>query len=303
LDYSLERLGIQRTVRSNLQNEFTLYGFGVAASPLTPGQSVGVTLLWRASRPPGGDRVVFVKLIGENGETWASHESQPGEGSYSTSQWARGEVIRDVHTLLLPGDMPDGAYQLQAGMYDPSGSPLTVVLLTRRSVDNVDLGKVQVRGRARTQELPATMQYTVNARLGKAATLAGYDSSLYAGNAMPTARPGETIKLHLVWQAGEPTQTSYTVFVHLLNPAGVVVGQDDSVPGRGSLPTTSWVRGEVLLDDYTLTVPANAVSGTYQIELGLYDALSGSRLSVWDGSGASVGDSLILTKVRVERTP
>ncbi len=118
-----------------------------------------------------------------------------------------------------------------------------------------------------------------------------------------TVKPGDTMQLRLVWQAMEPTQTSYTAFVHLLAPDGAVANQDDSVPGRGTLPTTSWVRGEVLQDTYTLTVPANAVSGLYQVEFGLYDAVTGSRLRIWDSSGASVGDSLILTKVSVEQTP
>ncbi len=306
-DYSLEHLGIQRVVRSNLQNEFTLYGFGLSETPLVPGQSVDVALLWQASRTPAADRVVFIQLIDKNGAPWASHESQPGEGSYATRQWVRNEVIRDVHTLLLPGDMPDGTYRLEAGMYDPSGSPLTVLRLTRRSLDRVDLGTVQVRGRARSQQIPGSIQQTVNARLGKAALLVGYDSGIGAiggaSNAVLAARPGETIHLRLVWQAVEPTQTSYTVFVHLQDPRGIVVSQDDAVPGRGTLPTTSWVRGEVLLDSYTLVVPAGALTGTYQIELGLYDAITGSRLPVWDSSGASVGDSLILTKVRIERTP
>jgi len=102
----------------------------------------------------------------------------------------------------------------------------------------------------------------------------------------------------------EPTQTSYTVFAHLLGPDGKVAGQDDSTPGRGAIPTTSWVRGEVLPDPYVLAVPANAVAGNYQIEIGLYDAVTTNRLAVWDATGASVGDRLILpTKVRVERAP
>ncbi len=309
LDYSLERLGIQHLVRSNLQNEFTLYGFGVAVTPLVPGQSTDITLLWQAERAPSGDRVVFVQLVDNKGNLVASHESQPGEGAYPTRQWTRGEIVRDVHGLLLPADTPDGVYHLEAGMYDPSGLRLTVLRLTRRSLDHVDLGTVEVRGRVRSQVIPPGIRHIVSARIGNVATLVGYDKG--AGdlersadaNVLPV-RPGESVHIRLVWQAMEPTATSYTAFVHLLGPDGKVISQDDSVPGRGTLPTTSWVRGEVMVDTYILPVAGNAPAGLCQIEIGLYDAITGNRLPVWDGQGALVGDHLILpTKVRVERAP
>jgi len=306
-DYSLQQLGIQHILRSNLQNEFTLYGYGVSPATLVPGQSADVTLLWIAARPPSGDRVVFVQLQDKNGTVWASQESQPSEGTYPTSQWHSDESVRDIHTLLIPADAPDGTYTLKAGMYDPSGSPLTVLRLTRRSLDHVDLGTVEVRGRPRTQELPP-LPVTVNARIGDVARLAGYgigvgDAGRSAKEADVVARPGDMLYLKLVWQGMEPTRTSYTVFTHLLSPEGKVVGQDDTIPGRGTLPTTSWVRNEVLTDNYALKVPDTATPGLYQIEVGLYDATTNVRLPVWDANGVSVGDRLLLTKVRVDRAP
>jgi hypothetical protein len=41
----------------------------------------------------------------------------------------------------------------------------------------------------------------------------------------------------------------------------------------------------------------------YALEIGMYDAATGVRLPLWDANGASIGDSLVLTKVRVERAP
>jgi hypothetical protein len=323
-DYSLQQLGIQAVSRSNLQNEFTLYGFGVSTRTLKPGQSVDVALLWQAARAPAGDRVVFVQLVDDEGEVWASQESQPGDGAYPTGQWLRDEVVRDVHTLLIPAGLPDGVYHVVTGMYDPSGAPLTVIRLTRRSLDHVDLGAVEVRGRAHSQEIPAAMQYTIGARLGTLAKLVGYEAAVgglppllpNTGGGTPTvspntggtsvlrAQPGDSVHIRLVWQAMEAERTSYTVFVHLLGPNGKVESQDDAIPGRGTLPTSSWVRGEVLLDTYVLPVPASALAGAYSIELGLYDSVTDKRLPVWDGRGASVGDSLALpTKVQVDRAP
>lgn len=306
-DYSLERIGIQHALRSNVQNEFTLYGYGVSSAQLAPGQPLDVTLLWQAERPPSGDRVVFVQIVDAAGKVWASQESQPLDGSYPTGQWQRGDVVRDVRTLHLPVDMPDGPYGLRAGMFDASGEPLTVVRLTRRSADYVDLGTVQVRGRAHSQQAPADMSHTLNARLGNVATLVGYDIGVGGLEQAPAAalsvQPGDMLHLRLVWRAADPGQTAYTVFVHLINEKGAIVSQDDAQPGRGTLPTTSWLRGEVLLDTYSLTIPASAL-GEYQVVLGMFDATTERRLPVWDGGGVAVGDSLTLpTKVRVEHAP
>lgn len=305
-DYSLERIGVDAVVRGNLQNEFMLYGYGVSG-PLSSGQSVDVTLLWQALRPPSGDRVVFIHLVDKDGAVWASQESQPAEGAYPTRVWERGEVVRDVHDLLIPADVPDGDYMLQVGMYDPSGSPLTVLQLTRRSVGYVSLGAVQVHGRQHVLETPP-LRYTVQARLGSLARLVGFDMGAGelgrgVGADGLVMKAGDTVRLHLVWQAIEPTQTSYTVFVHLVGPDGRVAGQDDSEPGRGALLTTSWVRNEVLRDDHQLVVPAAAAAGTYTLEVGLYDAATGARLPVWNAQGISSGDSLSLAKVNVERAP
>jgi hypothetical protein len=63
------------------------------------------------------------------------------------------------------------------------------------------------------------------------------------------------------------------------------------------------VRNEVLTDNYALKVPDTATPGLYQIEVGLYDATTNVRLPVWDANGVSVGDRLLLTKVRVDRVP
>lgn len=306
-DYSLQQLGIQRVVRANLQNEFQLYGYGVAGAPLRPGQTADVTLLWQALRRPLGDRIVFVQLVGAADKLWASQEGQPAYGLYATEQWERGEVIRDVIPLTVPADIPDGDYSLRAGMYDPSGARLTVLRLTRRSMDHVELGRIAVHGRPRSFSLPP-FAVTVNARIGNLARLAGFDHGAgQIGQGIEqtgiVTRAGQPIQLRLVWQVMEPTLIAYTAFVHLVGADGKVVSQIDSIPGQGTLPTTSWVRGEALIDGYTLPVPAATAAGQYSVQVGLYDAVTGRRLPIWDRNGAALGDSLTLTKVRVDRAP
>ena len=117
-------------------------------------------------------------------------------------------------------------------------------------------------------------------------------------------RPGESLEVTLYWQAQEPLEQSYKVFVHLLgeayNPAtgNRLWGQQDSLPGQGAYPTTGWAVGEVVADHYTVTLQADAPPGDYIIEIGLYEATTGERLPVLDDAGNFKDDCLILETVR-----
>jgi hypothetical protein len=52
--------------------------------------------------------------------------------------------------------------------------------------------------------------------------------------------------------------------------------------------------GEVLMDRYEIPIAANVPLGPYRIEIGMYNAATGERLSVRDASGASVAERRIL---------
>ena len=56
----------------------------------------------------------------------------------------------------------------------------------------------------------------------------------------------------------------------------------------GAAPTTGWVVGEVIDDQYTVALPAGLASGDYPIEVGVYDARSGDRLLLPNGDNRVV---------------
>jgi len=121
----------------------------------------------------------------------------------------------------------------------------------------------------------------------------GYDQS------STTVRPGETIRLTLYWQALREMSTSYTVFTHLLDAEERIWGQMDSIPQRGEAPTTSWLVGEVITDQYEIVVAPDAHRGTYLLEIGMYDASTGQRLSVLSHDQVVEEDRLLLGVVHV----
>lgn len=108
--------------------------------------------------------------------------------------------------------------------------------------------------------------------------------------------PGDVVTLTLHWQCLSEMHASYTVFTHLLNAQGDLVAQRDQVPGEGAFPTTGWRTGEVITDPYHILLPQDLSSGTYEVEIGMYDLATGMRLPLSEGGGPTPEGRLLLTE-------
>lgn len=69
----------------------------------------------------------------------------------------------------------------------------------------------------------------------------------------------------------------YSVFVHVIEPDGEKLWQDDHKP---EVPTSQWKPGQVVEYTRTIFVPTYPYIGDANIRLGLYDPPSGKRLSL-----------------------
>ena len=94
----------------------------------------------------------------------------------------------------------------------------------------------------------------------------------------------------LFWET--PTgdvEADYTVFLHVVDTDGRLVGQWDQPPGGIDNPTSAWPPNTIFFDDYRVPV---AVDGTppYRVLVGLYDPQTGERLSVIESEALNGGD-------------
>ena len=115
--------------------------------------------------------------------------------------------------------------------------------------------------------------------LGNQIKLVGYD--------LASESVDKSISLRLYWQALRRPDTNYSVFVHLVSANdSKMIAQYDGAPTTSRSLTLQWDDPDELhiSDNITLQIPPDAAVGTYQLQIGLYDFTTGSRLTTTDGT-------------------
>jgi 4-amino-4-deoxy-L-arabinose transferase-like glycosyltransferase len=97
-----------------------------------------------------------------------------------------------------------------------------------------------------------------------------------------TTKAGQSLTIGLYWQTLKTPGRDYTTFLHLLNSDGKIVAQVDLPPFAGTRPTSTWQPGQLVRDEYPLSLPGNLPAGQYRVVVGLY-LPDGPRLNLADG--------------------
>jgi hypothetical protein len=290
---SLAEVLIEHHLEANWGDRLRLLGYDLANRVYQPGDELALSLYYQATSLPKKDYLLRLQLVNRSGTTLAESLSSPGGEAYPTSQWGEGVIIKSQHGLTIPPDTPGGRLKLRASIVDPEGEPVPIrrnpwPLWTKKYLD---LTAIRVSERERSYQLPP-IERTMRADLGDQVEFHGY--SLESAQ----VEPGGVLRLTLYWRARQRMTVSYTVFTHLLGKDGSIWGQRDSIPLKGTYPTTGWVEDEVITDEYEITVQPDAPPGDYQIAVGMYDAATGQRLPVFNEGGTRLpGDRILLDQV------
>ena len=240
-----------------------------------------VTLYWRCLRPMEQNYRVWLKLVNGVYHVWGQDDSIPVSGRFPTNIWPEGTVLRDEHELeILPGT-PPGLYHIEVGLYDPQRQESL-----KPAGDGMLLGPVEITRQEPSAARPLDVQHPLEVSLADEILLLGY-------NIESGFRPGDGIHLTLFWQCLEEMKRDYTVFTHLVDKEGNFWGQKDNEPVDGFYPTEQWQVGEIVRDQYDITISPKAPPGEYQLEVGMYLAETGERLAVL-GEGVDQAQRVIL---------
>jgi hypothetical protein len=278
---TVENLGLQHPLMVEMGKEIRLLGCDLSTQGIAqPGETVALPVYWEARRDVQEDYGLLMHLDDER-EFSVGKVSRLTGDAYPTTEWTKGEVLRGWYDFTLPPNVLSGSYRLVAQVVD---------MVTGEPLGEAELGELAVEARPRSFEVPL-IQHSLSVNLGGQVEFLGY--GLEADHAVA----GDTLHLTLYWRALAGMGTSYKVFTHLLGDDGRIWGQRDDFPGQGTLPTIGWVEGEVLVDEYEITVDSQTPAGDYQLEIGMYDPASGARLPILDEKGEIRGDRILLKKI------
>jgi 4-amino-4-deoxy-L-arabinose transferase-like glycosyltransferase len=265
-----------------------LNGAALVSDLFSQGGWISFDLYWSAEAALSDGLSAHVALIDGDGRAVAEARQPVAPDWYAASKWPIGQIVRSRHAIQVPPRAPAGRYTLRVGVTATDGRAWEVTGRVRyaglfglwsnealKRAADWPVAEVVVEEIPRQFALPSP-QHRLDARFGDRFRLLGYD--LQAG----PAHAGETLRLTVYWQALQPIETDFTTFAHLVAPDGALVGQNDHWPRNWTYPTSFWVSGEVVVDEYTVPIDAAAAPGKYDLLVGWYDG-NGIRLAGIDG--------------------
>ncbi len=261
-----------------------LIGYRAAPSAVKPGETLRLTLYWRALANMIENHSIAIHLAGRDGEPLAHVDTYPGRGMMPTSQWGGG-IIEDTYhidiaaTATAPVLAP---IELRAYTY-PSRQYLPSRDLQGHEVTPL-IGKVKIAPRELILENQSSLSFDHK--------IAPLNPRIYVQNDEP-----RKWEFTVDWQALAAMDEDYTVFAQILDADNQVVAQDDHPPLHGQYPTSYWERGEIIRgDSYSFSLPAEVDWTQCRCVVGWYAPSTGQRLPLYELRGDSwelIGDSLV----------
>ena len=133
-----------------------------------------------------------------------------------------------------------------------------------------------------------------NTRIGEDVKLLGYALN------DKEVEPGEALSITLWWEVTGERLDERSVLLHLRDTRGENKAQGDGPPANGGRPTSTWQKGEVIIDNHTIAVPPDTPEGSYNLAVGMYRFPSLEQLPVIR-EGKALEGTVLLVPVEVKR--
>jgi MFS family permease len=277
-------LGVGLPLNVKALDAVQIVGYQLEPARVLPGERITATLHMKLIEPLTAPVRVTLRLSAQPDDAVVVESEQ----MMAAANWQPGQVAAQQFALIAPTDLPVGAYMVNFSLGQGDDTWPLYRNNDANVLDRVTLGETAVPWQGDLTSATANQ-----ALFGEAIRLAAFEVA-------DEVQPGESLPVHLYWEALGQPQKSYVVFVHLLDEAGNLVSSHDSAPRNGRFPTNTWLPGDLVQDTHTLQLAADLPEGAYQINIGLYLPETGERVPVQTADGTVIlTQSLPLTTITV----
>ena len=256
---------------------FELDRIEASTGVLEPGQALALRLNWSVLADVAANYEFEIDLVNlSTGQQQVlSHRMAPMHGGAPTPQWRRGQQYADDYLLAIPGDLPPGAYRMVVRAFDGDREAEPA---NRAGATSPAMTGALFSGGAPAQPemTPAEVEFAEGIRL--------------LGYRLEQASGAPDLSATLYWTTSQEGLAPRTVFIHVFDANGALIGQDDAPPAGGALPMPLWAKDVAVTDMHGLLLAAPAATGALFC-VGLYDPASLQRLDILAGDGYAIRDN------------
>ncbi|MCL4504615.1 MAG: glycosyltransferase family 39 protein [Chloroflexi bacterium] len=262
---------------ARFDNGIELVSASVSANRVAYGQDVSVSVYWRATRPVTDVYRAIVDLRNPDEISLGSVSGLPLNGRYATTQLEPGRTFMDTYhvkaTPAHPGETPQTLVRILVGWFRQL-PPYEVSRVQGSGAANAQIDVIKIEG-ARPPDI--TPAHSFSSTVADLISLEGYQIA--------------DRQLTLYWRSMAQSPRNYTVFVHVLDTAGNLTAQADA---PFAYPLNLWDPGEQVQDVHIVDGLATAA----RIEVGVYDAATGQRLTAARPDKAGWPDNAVVIPLR-----
>ncbi len=270
-------VAMQTPVHMSFGDAYELLGYTLNQTSIAAGETLNITLYWRALRPLVGSYPPTVQLVNPAvSEAWGT-ASNFFIGAASVNHQPE-YFISDTYKLPINSDAP------------PYVGHISVQLKNGETKEALKLPDGSDR-----LILPVPVRVTGNGITATKRLNVSINNSMELWCASTTSADNK-LDLTLYWHVLAPMpQADLRVFVHGLDANGQLISQGDAPPLNGQYAPSDWLAGQTLADHYQLA-DADKIN---QIAVGMF-VVGGDQLAMTQDGQPAPNNSLMLSRDAVD---
>jgi hypothetical protein len=101
-----------------------------------PGDTIRLTLYWRALNPMRVNYKGFVHVLGDDNQIWANSDSPLTDQAVCTNRWEPGKLVEETRELTIVEATPADFYDIELGLHASGQGRLQILAEDGREVSS-----------------------------------------------------------------------------------------------------------------------------------------------------------------------